>query len=171
MRMRPVERLLHAAAAGNALLASAARALVVALVGIMVASIVWQVVTRAVFNRSPPWTEEVALLAFGWIVLLMLALCTREHLHVRVDLLLTALPERASRWVERAIALLVAGIAAYLLWAGSSYLMEMRGATSQAVKYPSWLLYGALPVTAAMLFLFAAENALRGPPARGEHAE
>jgi TRAP-type transport system small permease protein len=161
-------RLLQLAWRLNAVLAAAARAAVVGLVAVMVAAIVWQVLTRAVFNRSPPWTEEVALLAFSWNVLLMVALCAREHLHVRVDLLLTALPARASAIAERLITLLIAAIGAYLVWAGTSYLLEMRGSTSQAIGYPSWLLYAAMPVAATLLLCFALENAVRGPPARPE---
>ena len=159
-------RLLQWAWCVNAVLARAARVAVVGLVAVMVGSIVWQVLTRAVFNRSPPWTEEVVLLAFSWTVLLMVALCAREHLHVRVDLLLTALPPRAAAVGERLIMLLVAAIGAYLVWAGSSYLLEMRGATSQAIRYPSWLLYAAMPVSATLLLCFALENAVRGLPAR-----
>ena len=163
-------RLLHLAWGLNAALAGAARAAVVGLVAVMVASIVWQVLTRAVFNRSPPWTEEVALLTFSWTVLLMVALCAREHLHVRVDLLLNALPRRAAAAAERLIMLLVAGIGGYLVWSGSSYLLEMRGATSQAIGYPSWLLYGAMPVAATLLLCFALENAVRGVPSTREPA-
>lgn len=159
-------RLLQLAWSLNAALARTARALVVGLVGVMVAAIVWQVLTRVAFNRSPPWTEEVALLAFSWTVLLMVALCVREHLHVRIDLLLNALPAPTAAAAERAIMLLVAGIGAYLLWAGTSYLTEMLGSTSQAIRYPSWLLYSAMPVAATLLLCFGLENAIRGVPSQ-----
>lgn len=155
----------HALCRLDAGLARTARALVVALAAVMVAAIVWQVLTRGLLGRSPPWTEEVALLAFGWIVLLMTAIGVREHLHVRLDTLVLALPARARRLAEAAICLLVAAIGGYLVWAGWGYLVEMRGSTSQAIKYPTELLYAAVPVSCALMALFALENAIRGRPA------
>ncbi|MBS0437660.1 MAG: TRAP transporter small permease subunit [Proteobacteria bacterium] len=146
----------------NDWLARAAKGLVALFAGVMVGAIVWQVVTRGLIGRSPPWTEEVALLMFTWIVLLMTAICVREHLHVRVATLVRLLPPAGARAGESAIALLVAAIAAYLLWAGSAYLLEMRGAVSQAIRYPSELLYLAMPVASVLLLSFALENAVRG---------
>lgn len=146
----------------NALLASAVRFVVVAQVGVMVCSILWQVFTRAAFSRSPPWTEEVALLAFAWVVLLMAALCVREHLHVRISALPASLPPLASRLLEGAIALLVCAIGAYMLWAGTDYALQMRGSTSSAIRYPMELLYVAMPVASLLMLLFALENAITG---------
>lgn len=152
----------------NAELARAAKALVVMLTAVMVLSIVGQVATRALLSRSPPWTEEVALLMFTWIVLLMMAICTREHLHVRVDSLIALMPAPVARLAEALISLLVAFIGCYLLWAGSIYLLEMRGSTSQAIRYPSELLYAAMPVASALLLLFALENTIRGARTRAD---
>ena len=146
----------------NAWLARCAKALVVALTSAMVAAIAWQVVTRVFANRSPPWTEEIALLMFSWIILLMIAIGVREQLHVRVDALIAILPRAIANIAERVIALLVTCIGCYLIWSGTSYLAAMRGSTSQAIRYPSELLYVALPISGLLVFLFALENLMRG---------
>lgn len=136
----------------------------------MVASIVWQITTRALLGRSPPWTEEVALLLFTWVVLLTIALCVREGLHVRIDTLPKLLPASCLHVGEGVISLLITGIGGYLAWSGSVYLWEMRGATSQAIRYPFELLYAAMPLAGLLVFLFSLENALRGATAKDDPA-
>ncbi len=150
----------------NAWLAWVVKMLVVAQATVMVTTIVLQVATRVVLNWSPPWTEEVSLLMFGWIVMLMTAIGVREHLHVRVDALAKALPHRSSAILERLIHAITAGVAAYLLWAGYDYLVEMRGSTSNAIRYPMELLYLSLPLSGLLMLLFAGENVLKGTQTR-----
>lgn len=145
----------------NDWLAQGARYLVVALSVAMVLAIAWQVLTRVTVNRSPPWTEEIALLMFSWIVLLMIAIGVREHLHVRVDGPLSLLPQTLATAAERLITVFIACIGCYLVWSGTGYLVSMRGSTSQAIRYPYELLYSALPVAATLMVTFALENLFR----------
>ncbi|HEV7326513.1 MAG TPA: TRAP transporter small permease [Bosea sp. (in: a-proteobacteria)] len=136
------------------------RLAVVAQCLVMTLAILWQVVARLLINRSPPWTEEIALLMFGWIVMLMLALGAREHLHVRIDTLVTRLPQGLARLADRVISIMIVLIGAYLLWASILYFGEMRGTVSAAARYPSEWLYACAPVASLLLMLFTIENAL-----------
>lgn len=151
----------------NVLLSRAIKMVVVAQAIIMVTAIMLQVATRVALNWSPPWTEEIALLMFGWIVMLMFAIGVREHLHVRVDALVKALPVGPGALLERLIQAVTGCVAAYLLWAGYDYLVEMRGSTSNAIRYPMEWLYLSLPVSGLLMLLFALENVLRG--GRAQH--
>lgn len=146
----------------NAHLAWAAKSAVVVFAMVMVTSIALQVGTRAALNWSPPWTEEVALLMFAWIIFFMIAIGVREHLHVKVDILLERLGPPAVNLAQRATSVLIAGVGAYLAWSGTDYLLETRGAVSAAIRYPSELLYTAVPLSGILLFLFSLENAVRG---------
>lgn len=148
----------------NALLATLIARLTFVLCAVMVSCIVLQVVSRVATSKSPPWTEEIALLMFGWIVLLMLAIGVRENSHVRVGALFGWLPERAGQFAQRLISALIGLIAVYLVWAGAGYLTEMSGSTSAAIRYPIELLYAAMPASAAAMALFAIENTVRGVP-------
>lgn len=142
----------------NIVLARVATTFAAALGAVMVAAITWQVFTRLAFNRSPPWTEEVALLAFAWITMLMVAIGVRENLHVRVDPIPSGAPALLRLANERAVALLVTSIGGYLVWSGISYVREAGGSVSAAIRYPSELLYISMPVSGALLFLFAIER-------------
>ncbi len=154
----------------NAVLALGVSYVTVAFCAVMVSSIVLQVVTRVAFNRSPPWTEEIALLMFGWIVLLMLAIGVRENAHVRVGALVEWLPQELADFAERMISLLIGAIAVFLVWAGAGSLMEMRGSTSAAIRYPIELLYASMPVSTAVMAMFAFENVVRGVPKSGQRS-
>lgn len=158
--MRAVSSVLKAFSACNAGLARIARMAVIAQCFIMLLAILWQVAARLLINRSPPWTEEIALLMFGWIVMLMLALGVRKNLHVRIDMFVTRLPHGAGEAVDRAISITVVLVGAYMMWASFSYLAEMRGTVSAAARYPTEWLYACAPVASLLLTLFAIENAV-----------
>lgn len=146
----------------NAGLAFAAKLAVVVFATIMVMSIAIQVATRALLNWSPPWTEEIALLMFAWIIFFMIAVGVREHLHVRVDMLIERLAPPVADLAQRATSVLIAGVGAYLVWSGIDYLLETRGAVSAAIRYPSEILYASVPVSGILLLLFSLEIAIRG---------
>ena len=103
---------------------------------------------------------------FTWIVMLMVAVGVREHLHVRVDALIKALPASMAAVAERILSMLIAAIGGYLVWSGLDYLREMHGATSAAIRYPAELLYASMPVASVLICLFAIENAVRGDRAK-----
>jgi TRAP-type C4-dicarboxylate transport system permease small subunit len=143
-------------AAGTALLV---RALTLA----MLAVLGYQVFMRSVLSKPPSWTEEVALLAFSWAVLLAVAYGVREGIHVRMDLLLDALPWRLRPWLERLILLSIVFVGAFLAWAGWHYTIAAAGTTSAAIAYPMPLLYASAVVCGALVVLFALERLLTNP--------
>jgi TRAP-type C4-dicarboxylate transport system permease small subunit len=129
---------------------------------IMVACVVLQVVMRYVVGRSLSWSEELAVLMFAWATLGGLALGVREGFHVRLDLLLDALPPAGRRWAERAIEALTAAFGGYLAWSGVRFLDFTTGTVSAAVGYPMEILNGLAPIAGALVCLFACERLLNG---------
>jgi TRAP-type C4-dicarboxylate transport system permease small subunit len=141
----------RAVAAGAALLV---RALTLA----MLAVLSYQVFMRSVLSKPPSWTEEAALLAFSWAVLLGIAVGVREGIHVRMDLVLDALPASVRPWLERAILLGVAFVGGFLAWAGWHYMVEAVGTTSAATAYPMPLLYASAVACGALVTVFGFER-------------
>jgi TRAP-type C4-dicarboxylate transport system permease small subunit len=147
------------------LTALAARLLQLSLVTailIMVACVVLQVVMRYVVGRSLSWSEELAVLMFAWATLGGLALGVREGFHVRLDVLLVALPPAGRRWAERAIEALTAVLGAYLAWSGARFLDFTTGTVSAAIGYPMEILNVLAPIAGALVCLFACERLLDG---------
>jgi len=162
--MAAVATALRAIRAVNDATSRLLRLLVTALASVMLASVLLAVVTRVTFKHSPPWSEEMALLSFGWIILLMTAAGVRDFSHARLDSLVKLLPGGARRAADRLIAALIAGVGLYLLWAGCDYLLEMGGSRSAAMRYPTEILYASLPVASVLIVLYGIERVIAGPP-------
>lgn len=149
-------------------LARANRLAVQALTVLMLAALAIQVFMRSALNAPPSWSEEVALLAFSWTALLGLAYGVREGIHVRMDMLLDALPPAPRRWAERLVLAAVAGVGLYLAVAGWHYTESAAGTTSAAIGYPMPLLYASCVACGVLVAAFAAERLLLGAMAGGE---
>ena len=162
--MAAVATALRAIRAVNDATSRLLRLVVTALASITLASVLLAVVTRVTFKHSPPWSEEMALLSFGWIILLMTAAGVRDFSHARLDSLVKLLPGGARRAADRLIAALIAGVGLYLLWAGCDYLLEMGGSRSAAMRYPTEILYASLPVASVLIVLYGIERVIAGPP-------
>ena len=156
---------LAAAVRLSAALAAAVRWSLVAALAVMLAAIAYQVAMRYVFNRSPSWTEELAILMFAWATLGGLALGVREGFHVRLTLLLDRLPPPARRVAERVLDLFAMVLGAYLAWSGWRYVDMTTGGTSAAIGYPVEILHSLGPLAGGLVALFAAERLVRNPPA------
>jgi TRAP-type C4-dicarboxylate transport system permease small subunit len=133
-------------------------------VAVMLACVTLQVVMRYIFHRAPSWTEELAVLMFAWASLGALALGVREGFHVRLSLLLDALGPRARAAADRVIEAVTAAIGAYLAWSGLRFVDMTSGTVSAAIAYPIEILHTMAPLCGALVFLFAAERVLLGPP-------
>lgn len=77
------------------------------------------VVARHVFAAPFYWTEEVAVYLNIWCVFLGVALVTRNNCHLRMDLLLKAVPPRYAKMLNTASwlgTLLVSGVIVVASW-------------------------------------------------------
>lgn len=131
---------------------------------VIVACIAYQVLMRYVFSKSPPWSEELALLMFSWATLGGLALGVHEGFHVRIDLLINTLPPLLKSWAERLIGAVTALFGAYLAWSGWRFVDVTSGSVSAAIGYPIEFLHSLPPVSGALICLFATWHLIAGPP-------
>jgi TRAP-type C4-dicarboxylate transport system permease small subunit len=66
---------------------------------IIAVSVFAQVMARYVFEIALHWTEEVAAMSMVWAVYMGASLCVRERFHIRILVMVHALPGRLSRYV------------------------------------------------------------------------
>lgn len=158
-------------AAGLAGLAALLRWSLVLAALLMLGLIFLQVVMRYVFSLVPPWTEEVALLAFSWATMGGLALGVREGFHVRLTLVVERLPARGAGAWEVGVNLVTAGLGAYLVWSGLRFLEFTEGSTSAAMEYPIEILNGMAPIAGGLVCLFALGRVFLPAPPPVEMAE
>lgn len=135
------------AAAINRIVVVAAAAMAVVMIG----SLCLEVFFRYGLRRSLPWSEELALLLFTWVVLLFGSVGVREGFHVRVSLLVDYLPEIPRAIFDR---LTLAAIVLFgLLMAHAGWEMVARNwdQVSPATRYPLPLLYAAVPAMGVLI--------------------
>lgn len=121
----------------------------------MLAVLVLQVAARYFFGVALSWSEELSLLLFTWVVLLVGSLGVREDFHVRLTLLPEMLSRTAALWLTRLVHLGVLFFGAMLARGGHAYVVETLGQTSAAIAYPIEALHLAAPVCGVLIALHA----------------
>ena len=128
---------------------------------VMLGSLLVGVFYRYVLDASLAWSDEVATLAFIWTIFLFSSALVRDFGHVRVALLLDALPRVAAEVFERAIVILVLIFGYILLTTGWDYAEFTANRVSAAVRYPMWLQTAAIPVCGGLIAFHALVLLLR----------
>jgi len=122
-------------------------------VGLMFAN----VVARHVFSASFYWTEEVAVYLNVWCVFLGAALVTRDNGHLRMDLLVNALPKRPAA-VLNALSLVATVIVCAVVAVSSLMLLRQlwqADLRSVAVGVPMVAVHAAVFVGFAAMLVAA----------------
>jgi TRAP-type transport system small permease protein len=118
--------------------------------GIVATLVIAAVFFRYVMNDPLIWSEEFIVIVFTWMIFIGLSNGFRLRMHLRVDALLVALPERM-----RAACGLVAVAATIvtllgLVWFGYSLTMVMLHSPTPMMRISSAWAVSALPVGAAL---------------------
>lgn len=160
----------------------------VALVGVMVLTVGWQVSSRLIARlclaldwpvlvQPSRWTEELAGFQLAWVALLGAAWVLRRGEHPSLDLLYQHLGPRLRRGADVLGSGLVALFALVVFVWGGARLVQMTqelGQKTAALGWPMSAVYSVVPVAGLLLALFAAESfllALRAAPAEESPVE
>ena len=128
------------------------------LLTIMVTTIFVQVLARYVFLASTPWSEEIAVYCFIWVVLLGTSLGVRSHSHLVADVLPDDLPAMVEKALVALSLSLVTIVAAVFLWYGADYARLGITRLSFSMGFPMVYIYAGMPIAGAAMLLFLAER-------------
>lgn len=138
-----------------------------ALFAVLFGVFVVQIVARFVFARPLPWTDELAVIVYVWVILWAAAFMVPAREHVVFDLIYNLGGERTRRGMLLLGAVLIGGLAAWALPGTWDYVSFMRregtpvlGWSFMGVFLPFVLLLAAVVVRNAWL----AWRMLRGDP-------
>ncbi len=130
---------------------------------LMALIIPWGVFSRYVMGTGSQWPEPIAILLMMQFTFIGAACAYRAGGHIAVNMLTEVLPrpvQAALVWVVDALMLLICG---FVTWYGTNLCRETWG---QGVSELPWLpvgaTYAALPIGAAITFLFVLEKCLYG---------
>lgn len=129
----------------------------VALMGLAVVNVLWQVFTRFVLGHPSSFTDELARYLLIWVGLFGAAYATGKRAHLAIDLLRTTLSGRAVHWHGIAIGVVVIAFALGVMVVGGAKLVSLSfllGQTSAALKVPLGIVYLAMPISGALIVLY-----------------
>jgi TRAP-type mannitol/chloroaromatic compound transport system permease small subunit len=138
------------------------------------AAIVYEVVSRGVFNEATTWVNESVVYGSSAVYLLVGGYALLHRRHVRIDLLLGMISPRAARLLDLvtlpflaayALALIVAG--GELSWAS---FLQSEG-TGSPWNPRIWPVKMCIPLAGALLLLQALSNLFRDLGLAGKNAE
>lgn len=132
--------------------------LTIAVVGILVLDVTWQIITRFVLNHPSSWTEEFATFLLMWVGLLGTAVAVNYKAHLGVDFFVLKLPEKVRTLVEMLVYLIVALFAIAVMIVGGLELVQRTLATNQVSPALNWKMghvYLCLPVSGFFITVYS----------------
>jgi len=138
----------------------------IALMGLAVVNVLWQVFTRFVLSDPSSMTEELARYLLIWISLLGAAYAAGRRLHPAIDLLAGSLSVRMRRRQWSLVHATILVFAVGVMVVGGLRLVTLTlslGQTSAAMGIPLGYVYLALPVSGAIISWYAVVALRRGP--------
>jgi TRAP-type transport system small permease protein len=160
------------ASAAFARLLDALAALAALILLAMVAMVTADIVLRNIADRGLIWANEISEYALYVMTLLTAPWLLRRGQHVRLDIILTLVPQRVA-WLMEALGD-VLGFAVSLIMVGYGTAMTLDSARIGAITiknlvFPEWWLLALLPaafVLVAIEFVFRLHRLLTGERAR-----
>lgn len=136
------------------------------------AVIPWGVFTRYVLNSAASWPEPMAILLTIVLTFFGAAACYRAGTHMKVSVVVRALPPPLRRVVEPLSELLVALVALFMVvWGARLVGTTWHQSIAEFPVLSVGLTYLPIPIAGGVTLLFVAERLLVGaPPQAGEPA-
>ena len=140
-----------------------------AMVGVICADVLTRNVAVPGMPRGVAWSNEVSELLLYAITLLAAPWLLREGRHIRVDILLRALPRRVAygcEWIADALGL---ACCVWLVYYGTSAASKSWASDALSIKtlvMPEWWILAPLPICFLLLaveFLFRMRRLKRAP--------
>ncbi len=126
-----------------------------------------QIVARFVFHRPLPWTDELAVVLYVWVILWSAAFVVPEREHVMFDLLWNAAGRRARLALRLAGNTMVGTLAAWALPATWDYVRFMSREGTPVLDVPFSVVFLPFVALLAALALRCAWNVIEALRGRG----
>lgn len=118
----------------------------------------WQVIGRYVFNDTPTWAENLALLLVLFVTAFGLAVGVRDAGHIGLESLVMLLPEQWQRRVELLIHALVATFGVLMVQSGWLWANAKWSEKKPMLPVPDGIDYVPVVIAGALIVLFSIEH-------------
>ena len=125
----------------------AENALLLIILVLMLVVAVTSIVSRNVFNSGFVWADEFLRLTVLWVALLGSIAASRDHRHLRIDVLSRFMSPRILRWTNFLVDLFTALVCAGLAYYSFQFVAETREYEDMAFgTRPLWWFQSILPI-------------------------
>ena len=132
------------------------------ILAIMTVLVVYQVVTRYVFNAPSAISEILSQYLFVWMIMFGSAYVYGSREHLTIDILKDKFPPRMNMIVEICTnVLLFAFILVVCVWGGYLYTVKSAPQTDPQLGISKAILYSSLPITGVVTLFYAVYNSFR----------
>lgn len=114
-----------------------------------------QITARFIFNRPLPWTDELAVVLYVWVIVWAAAMVVPERDHVAFDLLWNLVSARTQRIMRALGWLMLGGLALVALPANWDYVKFMGREGTPVLDIPFSFVFFPLVLLLAMLVVRA----------------
>jgi TRAP-type C4-dicarboxylate transport system permease small subunit len=129
--------------------------LIVFLFLIIFASVLLQIFLRYLLNFPLTWSEELSRYLFIMVCFLGWTLATRNKSHIKVNIILDALPAKIRFLVKVFIQMLVLVFAVALIYLGSRMTYRSIDVPSITLFFGFAYIYAFVPISGAIIFFYA----------------
>jgi TRAP-type C4-dicarboxylate transport system permease small subunit len=123
------------------------------LLAIMVLFTGYTVMMRYIFLNPPFWGDTLTLFANIWLVMLALALSTRDKSHISMQIVYELIPRWAMHGLEILWTLMVLSFGLFLAWYGYQAAMRVPGGFWELGNLPKTYPMLIMPISGALLGL------------------
>ena len=132
---------------------AANKAVLVALLALMAALVIVNVISRYVFSYSFTWVEEITRYMMIWATFLGAGLALRVGGHIAIDSLPQSLPPAAARGLRSLIVAVIAASLLAVVWLGIEYADFAWEQETPVLNWSFGKVYLAIPVGAALMLV------------------
>ena len=111
------------------------------------------IVSREVLGRPVVWSEELARLAFVYVVFIGMSEAHARRTHLRVEAIDLVFGARAIHFMRLVTDLIIAALAVFLVWYGWEQAARSHMLTSLVLSWPLSITFAALPFAAFLMLL------------------
>ena len=127
---------------------------------VVISSVTYGVIMRYLFGDPPVWTNELAGIAFTWMVFFGTSVAFRKNLHIGIDLLVKQLRHGPRRCVEFTAPLVLVLFFGYMVVYGTIFSIESYAQPTSIMRLPNTCFYSAVPASFALMLLYQTVNLL-----------
>lgn len=130
----------------------------IAIMGILVLDVLWQVVSRYLLKSPSSFTDELARFLLIWIGILGASYATGKRMHLAINILINRFSKKVRTIINLFINGAVSLFALFVMVIGGGnliYILLKLGNTTPALSIPIGCIYTVIPISGILIIYYS----------------